>query len=894
VLSGLPPPTRSGRPQGARRTIAVLFDYLDHLGSGYDTQLCSGFEAACEIYDCNLIFAVGRPLFSADPISAVHNEVYRLVHPSNVDGLVLIAAGLSSACGPDSLRRLCEEFASIALCSLGVQIPNVPSIVIDNQLGMQAVVEHIINDHGCRRVAFLGGPQNNTDAAARLQVYKQVLAQNGLPFDEHLTAFAEFTSPSGMAATNRLVDSGVEFDALVASNDGMALGAMEALRKHGRRVPRDVLVAGFDDLPSARFSNPPLTTARQPLERMASLAIERIVAQWQGHEVPTSTRQPVELVKRRSCGCHHAHRDTLWPRVAAQSDSVSQYIEQNFDRLRLALNACLNESGYGRNGDSGTLLVALQGDINGQADAFLAALDDFLVCGGVLGDRFDAVQAAVGVLRDEFVSIGAVQFEELWDGARRTIALSNSRCQSEQRSALELTYQRLLSCSERFSGVAELAAFRQVLSEELPKIPINNAFLALSVGGLSTELEPLLNLSGGRMTPLSGPIAVPKLLSVAAAEWNQRRTAFLLPLTFECQYLGVALIEPHLGFGVCAMLREQISHAVKNIALHQEIEKKTALHELSVKERIATAAHMESLRVMAGGVAHDLNSALSPIVALPDVILGLLKKLGVDQGDEGQRLRYYLETIGSAANRATQTIRDLMTLGRQGRTQKSPLDLNWIVASCMSGEPELSRGDNQPEIHIAVDLHPTSLIVNASQHHVERAISNLVRNAVEAIGDGGEISVTTGLLIVDEPIAGYDSAIPGTYAKVTVSDTGPGIPAEMIARVFEPFFTSKKLGDKSGSGLGLSIVHEVVKEHNGFIDLVSEAGQGTKFTLYFPIATQSASYSRNSESAQSPQTLRSGTRDTDAMAKEVHSAVHDRLEATEECTTGLPTCQVGG
>jgi len=384
------------------------------------------------------------------------------------------------------------------------------------------------------------------------------------------------------------------------------------------------------------------------------------------------------------------------------------------------------------------------------------------------------------------------------------------------------------------------------------------------------------------------------LLSVAAADWNQRRTAFLLPLTFECQYLGVALIEPHLGFGVCAMLREQISHAVKNIALHQEIEKKTALHELSVKERIATAAHMESLRVMAGGVAHDLNSALSPIVALPDVILGLLKKLGVDQGDEGQRLRYYLETIGSAANRATQTIRDLMTLGRQGRTQKSPLDLNWIVASCMSGEPELSRGDNQPEIHIAVDLHPASLIVNASQHHVERAISNLVRNAVEAIGDGGEISVTTGLMIVDEPVAGYDSAIPGTYAKVTVSDTGPGIPAEMIARVFEPFFTSKKLGDKSGSGLGLSIVHEVVKEHNGFIDLVSEAGQGTKFTLYFPIATQSASYSRNSESAQSPQTLRSGARDTDAMAKEVHSAVHDRLGATEECTTDFPSCQVGG
>ncbi len=861
---------------------------MDHLGSGYETQLRTGFENSCARYNCNLVFVVGRPLFSPDPLSVVHNRVYGLVRPGSMDGVIFVSAGLASACGADRLKELCESYRPMALCSIGIELPDVPSIVIDNQLGMEAVIEHVIRDHGRRRVAFVGGPPKNADAIARMQVYRKVLERHGIEYSPNLTAFGDFTYSTGLVATNTLLERGAQFDALVAANDGMALGAIDSLKRSGSRVPGDICVAGFDDLVSARFSNPPLTTARQPLERMAALALDTIVAQLDGNLVPIRVCLPVELVKRRSCGCHFRNAVGTESR-AVDSPSLTEFLGKNSERLREHLDELLLEPGGQAAGGSSQILDALQAEIDGSKGTFLSALELFLEKSGGHNEYFDDVQTAISFLRHEFGAIKEVDLEDLWDAARRAIALSNTRSQSEQRSNIEVTYQRLLRCGEMFASVPDLATLERTLAEELPLIPINNVLIALCVEGESTELEPFFALCDGRVIELpktSQPAA--KLLSLAESYTKRRHTLFALPLTFESHYLGVAIFEPQSGLGVCGMLREQISFALKSVSLHQEIVHKTALHERSVQERVAAMTRMESLSVMAGGVAHDLNSALSPLVALPDTMLGLIEKLGVAHSDEGRRLRNYVETIKSAANRATQTIRDLMTLGRQGRMQKAPLDLNWIVAGCLSAEPQLIAKDEQNSLEVTIELSPLSLLVNASQYHVERAISNLVRNAIEAIGEAGTLSVYTGAVNVIEPILGHETVVPGKYAVVAVSDTGPGIPANMIARVFEPFFTNKKLRDSSGSGLGLSIVHGVVKEHEGFVNVASEKGHGTTFTLYFPLADQSFHFASENDS---------GAALEDATPSEVFgidtreppSAVHGRVETASNTPNPLVT-----
>jgi signal transduction histidine kinase len=183
-----------------------------------------------------------------------------------------------------------------------------------------------------------------------------------------------------------------------------------------------------------------------------------------------------------------------------------------------------------------------------------------------------------------------------------------------------------------------------------------------------------------------------------------------------------------------------------------------------------------------------------------------------------------------------QTILDLMTLGRRGRTQKTPFDLNRAVSGCLTAEPLLFAEHNKRTIEVVLELHGEPLVVCASRFHLERAVSNLIRNAAEAITRPGKITLTTSRVSLTEPLAAYETVPAGDYAVVTVSDTGEGVSPNHLGRVFEPFFTSKELGETSGSGLGLAIVHGVVKEHDGFVDVTSAPGTGTTFRLYLPHA----------------------------------------------------------
>ena len=150
---------------------------------------------------------------------------------------------------------------------------------------MEAAVEHLVRDHGCRRPVFLAGTPHNPEAEARFAAYRAVLDRHGLPFDEARVASGQFLPALGRLAMDRILDSGVPFDAVVAANDSMAIGAIQALHERRLRVPQDVRVTGFDDLTLARLGNPPLTTVAQPFDRFADLAIGCIEDQVAGRPV---------------------------------------------------------------------------------------------------------------------------------------------------------------------------------------------------------------------------------------------------------------------------------------------------------------------------------------------------------------------------------------------------------------------------------------------------------------------------------------------------------------------------------------------------------------------------------------------------------------------------------
>jgi len=313
---------------------------------------------------------------------------------------------------------------------------------------------------------------------------------------------------------------------------------------------------------------------------------------------------------------------------------------------------------------------------------------------------------------------------------------------------------------------------------------------------------------------------------------GKRHTMLVFPLDGNAQNVGLAMFGYYgLALGQ-QLLRNQICGALTAIRMYGEMVEQNRRNERIVQERAATMKRLQSLSVLAGGVAHDLNNAIGPLVALPDVLLCDLEEAGVL--DTVPDLREDIDGIKSSALRAAQTIKDLLTLGRQGRTAKAPLDLGALLTSSLRSDLLRFLSLAHPNVRIRVDVPDQSLIVSASEDHLLRAIANLVRNAAEAIRDTGDVSIKLRKVRLVKPLAGYETIDPGEYAVVSITDSGSGIPEHDLSRIFEPFFSRKRMNQQSGSGLGLAIVHGVVKEHEGFVDVSSTEGAGTTFSLYFP------------------------------------------------------------
>ncbi len=255
----------------------------------------------------------------------------------------------------------------------------------------------------------------------------------------------------------------------------------------------------------------------------------------------------------------------------------------------------------------------------------------------------------------------------------------------------------------------------------------------------------------------------------------------------------------------------------------------TAMKEMEA--RLQRAKKMEAIGTLAGGVAHDLNNILSGLVGYPELLL-----LDIPEGSE---TRMIVETIRDSGEKAAAIVQDMLTLARQGLAVADVIELNRVVQDYLNS-PELATLHSiHPQLTIHTDLVPSIFNILGSPVHLGKMIMNLVTNAAEAMPDGGEITIITQNCYVDRPMHGFETVAEGEYVMLRVADTGVGISAQDIERIFEPFYTKKKMG-RSGTGLGMAVVWGTVKDHNGFIDVRSVEGKGTVFDLYFPITRQHA------------------------------------------------------
>lgn len=277
--------------------------------------------------------------------------------------------------------------------------------------------------------------------------------------------------------------------------------------------------------------------------------------------------------------------------------------------------------------------------------------------------------------------------------------------------------------------------------------------------------------------------------------------------------------------------------------------------EMKRLEEYATQAmRLETAGRISGQVAHDFNNLLGPLTAYPDLIM---------EGLSAENpIMPLLEDMKMAAEQIAEINQQLLTLGRRGHYNQVVLNLNDVVRQA------LKRIFPQPNtLVIEKNLAAELMSVKGGSSQILRAVANLISNARDAMEDMGHLTVKTQNTYVDKRTGKFGHIPRGEYVLVTIADTGCGIDPEIILKIFDPFFTTKAATLRKGSGLGLSVVHAVMLDHNGFIDMESVLGEGTTVYLYFPITRDSARAITETE-------IRGGTEkilviDDDNMQREV-------------------------
>jgi DNA-binding LacI/PurR family transcriptional regulator/signal transduction histidine kinase len=845
-------------PATRRPTLGLFVDCLE---DDYQSAVLCGVADAAEQQDTSVLCFAGGGLGAPDRANVQRNRTFSLATVENIDALIVIAGSLGNYVGPEGVSWFLKRFGSIPICSVAVPLPGMPSVLVDNARGMRDAIEHLIIQHGFRRIAFIRGPEANEEAERRFRVYKETLALHGIAFDRELVTVGDFHRPSGQAAIQRLLGIGRQrLDAVVAASDYMALGAIDALEAAGYRVPGDVAVVGFDDIDEARFASPPLTTVRQPLYEQGIQAANIACAMLRGVHVEGHVTLHTELVTRRSCGCFsQAPTVSVPPAISSlRPPELPQAVARYKERILAEMNQALRGLSRSLSVDWHLrLLDEFMADLLGRTQTgFLSALEDGLRLVTQKGSDGSVWQDVISALRRQILpcisdSATKARAEELWQQARLLVASVVERVQAQQRLEAERWVRVLSETNERVITTFDVVSLASAVAEQLPRLGIQSCYLSLYENGEGAEGKARLILSHDNRRRTTGD-GVRKLFlaqKLVPDELNfseHRATRIVEPLFFKEHQLGFVVFEmgPRQGV-IYEALRDQLSAALKGALLVQEVVEKDREREALMQalerrakeledaytalkrnqEMLLSTEKMASIGRLTASIAHEMNT---PVAAIRAALVELDKRVLEYQSsvsDSDVTTEDHLEIVGemrealrlatSAAGRAADFVSSIKNQTRDtGKKER-------IVFDCVAiaRESLLLLGHSLRKGNCVVHFRPAADVieVRGTPGRFGQIVTNLVTNSIDAMLPGGG-SIDISLVANTESVA------------LQVSDNGPGVPEELLSQIWEPLFTTKPFGH--GTGLGLTIVREIVTaEFNGTIEVTKRLDGGAIFTV---------------------------------------------------------------
>jgi signal transduction histidine kinase/DNA-binding LacI/PurR family transcriptional regulator len=474
------------RPSFERKTIAV---FASQVGRAWGAEFLAGIHEAAEEHNVNLVHFIGgriAPITSPDQGQPSYG-LYDLFKRDQFDGLIL-TADVAYGTSPADLKTFARSFAGIPMVTQSVELDGASVFIPDNTEGMRAVLRHLLEEHGYKRIAFLRGIPGQIDAEQRFQAYQDELNAHNLRFDPDLVVDGDYTPESGRAAIRILVEERkLRFQAVVAANDRMAFGALEALQQRGVRVPEDVAVTGFDDLREAQATGVPLTTVRQSFYTAGKRALETLLKRIKGDTIRRQTVTPTQLLVRWSCGClpENIRQAAVAPRDVARTGRLE-------NKREAALRALLNSAGTTERDPA---LPAFRDAFGRAWDAFLLTLngkassDDFLKATNAMVELMQknglapAIwhnvismmrRYALGGITDHTIML---QAENLFQQARLLAGELSQRSQAYRRLALEQQENVLQGFSFSMAPAMTVDEVGAAISEHFPTMGIQRWYV---------------------------------------------------------------------------------------------------------------------------------------------------------------------------------------------------------------------------------------------------------------------------------------------------------------------------------------------------------------------------------------------------------------------------------
>lgn len=555
------------------RRLGLLADWFDE---PYQQTILNTTEHAVLQRGSSLLAFSGGIVGSSNRGSLHRHRIFDWL--GNIDGAILLAGTMVNQLGAEALSQLLQRVKDIPCCSIGVELPGVPSIVIDNQSGIHQAVAHLVDRHGCRRIGFIRGPQQNKEAESRFEAYRAALARAGIPYDEAQVYQGDFLRSSGQAAAEHWMQASNLPEALVAANDEMALGALSAFSKAGVHVPNDIRLIGFDDQESARHATPPLTTVRQPLPDLAIAAVRTLMDQIVGREVPQLQQLQAHLIMRESCGCELRLSSTGQSISTESKPAAAGDFSEAFARRRQMLRAEMTR--------------AARGDfhhLENWEERLLSRFGEQLTSGGSAFIDELKQQVAVVFNHDEDVSrwhdiVTALRrvalpccttpelrtlAEDMLDEARLVTTQAVERAQAQKRFRLERFMRTLVEVGSALTASYDLDALARSIRSELPRLGVTACYVAvyqpfeLKAPDSNPPRAQLVAAFDGQESLMvsSLPFEAPQLAPDALWPPARLHRMTVLPLFLKEHDLGFAVLEGPHG-SLSEMIRSQLSIAL--------------------------------------------------------------------------------------------------------------------------------------------------------------------------------------------------------------------------------------------------------------------------------------------------------------------------------------------